>query len=92
MSSSEDLETRRKRLRYRSVHRGMKEMDLILGAFIDRHLESLSAAELDQYETLLRGNDPDLWAWIVGRTSVPSPHDNAVIKLLKSLKDTGIRG
>ena len=34
---------RRKRLRYRSWHRGMKEMDLILGRFADRALATMTA-------------------------------------------------
>ena len=33
-----DLERRRKRLRYGSWHRGMREVDLVLGRFADAHL------------------------------------------------------
>lgn len=39
------LEVRRKRLRFRSWHRGIKEMDLILGHFADRVLWHLNPEE-----------------------------------------------
>ncbi len=67
----EDHETRLKRLRMRSMRRGIKEMDLILSRFSDAELHQLSAAELDDYEALLNENDQDLYAWITGQTPTP---------------------
>src|SRR5262249_35869885 len=46
MTGEADLETRRKRLLYRSVYRGNKENDILLGQFARAHIASLSAAEL----------------------------------------------
>ena len=40
--AAESGAVRRKRLRYRSWHRGMKEMDLILGRFADQALAAMS--------------------------------------------------
>ncbi len=50
----ERLENKRKRLIFRSWHRGMKEMDQIMGSFANEFVPSFSEAELDQYEELLR--------------------------------------
>lgn len=83
---SESIETRRKRLRFRSWHRGTREMDLLLGPFADASLETLSEAQLDHYEALLELSDPDLFAWITGSQAVPEAHDTAVMKLLKNFK------
>ena len=55
MAGEADLETRRKRLLYRSVYRGNKENDILLGQFARAHIASFDAAELDQYERLLDG-------------------------------------
>ncbi len=77
---------RLKQLRYRSWHRGTREMDLLLGGFAERHLAGLSDAELGQYEALLAAPDPDLFNWIVGETPVPPAFDNAVMKLILDFK------
>lgn len=57
-------ETRLKRLRYRSWHRGCKETDLVLGVFADTHLPMLDAPMVEIYERLLDENDADIWQWL----------------------------
>lgn len=84
--SIRELESKRKRLRYRSWNRGMKETDLLLGRFADRHLDSFDARQLARYEALLRESDPDILAWIAGREAPPAEHDNDVTKLLLDFK------
>ena len=79
-------EKRRKRLRYRSWHRGMKEVDYILGRFSDAHLETFSEHQLDQYEVILDLVDPDIYAWISGRRPLPAEHGSNVMKLLINFK------
>jgi len=80
-----DLHTRRKRLRFRSWHRGTQEADILLGNFADTHLADLSAAELDQYETLLDQQDVDIVAWIGGIRQPPTELDTPVLGRLKTL-------
>ena len=49
---TEDLETRRKRLRYRCWHRGTKELDLLVGRFADAHLAFIgTGSEADAVQT-----------------------------------------
>jgi len=62
-----DLVVRRKRARMRAWRRGMREMDLILGGFIDTHSDTLDEKRLDSFEALLARRDQDLYAWISGR-------------------------
>ena len=76
------LDTRRKRLRFRSWHRGTREIDLLLGTFADRYLSELSESELDSYEALLLEGDPDLFEWISGKVAPPAHHDTTVLRLL----------
>ena len=67
-----ELEIRRKRLIFRSWHRGTKEMDLILGTFADAYVTTFTESELESYERILSCNDPDLYDWISGKTPPPA--------------------
>src|SRR5882762_4821110 len=64
--SSDGLDPRRRRLLFRSWHRGTREADLIMGRFADVHLAAFSDAELDQYEHLLDALETDLLSWMIG--------------------------
>jgi antitoxin CptB len=75
---------RRKRLRYRSWHRGTREADLLLGRFADARLAELDPGQLDRYEALLDCADPDLWDWVVRRAPPPPPHDHDVLALIRT--------
>jgi len=80
------LAIQRRRLRYRSWHRGTLEADLILGRFADAHLAGFSAEQLDRYDALLEKSDPDIYDWLTGRAPVPVAVDTDVFRLLKDFK------
>ena len=65
----EDLELLRKRLLYQSQHRGMREMDLLVGHFAERHISSMNEEELKQFESLLALSDDDLYGSSFGLLS-----------------------
>lgn len=69
----EDRHTRLKRLRMRSMRRGIKEMDIILSRYADARLESLTPEQLDVYDRLLSENDQDLYQWVTGQAPAPDP-------------------
>ena len=72
-AGADDLVRRRKRLKFRSWHRGTKEMDLLLGPF---------AGLLGQYEALLEQPEPDLYEWILGRAAPPADARSSVLDRL----------
>jgi antitoxin CptB len=80
----ESGEIRRKRLLYRSWHRGTREADLLLGPFAERHLAALTPRQLDCYEALLDENDGTLYDWISGRGAPPPDRDSDVLRLIIS--------
>jgi antitoxin CptB len=86
-SDDEPIEIRRKRLIHRSRYTGMKETDLLLGAFAQRHVPGFDAAQLDEYELLLQETDSDLFDWATGRAPVPERCQTAVMRLLQNFKD-----
>lgn len=79
---------RRKRLLFRSWHRGTREADLILGSFADAHLAAFDEGQLDRYETLLDMPDPDIFDWIFGRAAPPPERDHDVTRMLLAFKYT----
>lgn len=83
MRSSEGLDARRRKLLFRSWHRGMREMDLILGSFADAEIGVLTEAEIDQYENLLDIPDTELLPWITGERIVPqAERSDILLKIL----------
>lgn len=68
---TETRENRQKRLKMRSMRRGIKEMDIILSAFADANLDGMTDAELDHYETLLSESDLDMYQWVSGQAPTP---------------------
>jgi antitoxin CptB len=69
---TEELEIGRKRLKFRSWHRGTREMDLLLGRFADQRLDALDAEAIRVYAALLEESDPDIYNWVTGREECPS--------------------
>lgn len=68
---SEPREHRLKRLKMRSMRRGIKEMDLILSAYADAALPGMDEAGLSLYDDLLNENDHDLYQWVSGQAPAP---------------------
>ncbi len=81
-ASLEDSEKKRKRLVFRSWHRGTREMDLIMGSFADSYVSAFSEEELAQYDEILQNSDPDLYNWITGKEKAPA---NIITPVLEKL-------
>ncbi|MEM8837090.1 MAG: succinate dehydrogenase assembly factor 2 [Pseudomonadota bacterium] len=77
--SSDGLEPRRKKLLFRAWHRGIKEMDIVLGTFADNHLTTLSDHELDVFERLMDVPDRELFKWISGEAEIPENYRSALL-------------
>ena len=58
----------RKRLRFRSWHRGKQDGDLILGSFADPSLTGFDRIQLGRSKASLDCADPDLVDWIIAVT------------------------
>ena len=80
--SSADLDPRRKRILYRAWHRGMREMDLIMGRFADAEIADLTEEALADFETLIELPDRDLLSWLTGEAALPQEHDTPLWRRL----------
>ena len=77
---SEKTDEKRKKLIYRSWHRGTREMDLLLGSFADKYVPVFTPEQLEIYEDLLKENDPDLYNWYSGREAPPDRLKSSVFE------------
>jgi len=84
--SDDPLDVRRRRLLYRSEHRGNKENDILLGQFARAHVMAFDATQLDQYEALLEEGDNDIFDWAAGITAVPPDKDTPVLRMVLAFK------
>jgi antitoxin CptB len=82
------LDLRRKRLRFRAWHRGMREVDLLLGRFADATLAGLDEDELAGFEALLDVPDPEVLAWVTGEADVPAEADSRLLRRLLAFHGT----
>ena len=57
-------------------------MDLLMGSFADQQIETMSDAELAEFEQLLATPDWEVFAWIVGQKPIPDNHRSEVLDRL----------
>lgn len=89
--SSEGLDVRRRRTHFRAWHRGMREMDLVLGRFSDAMIATLSESELDQFDALMEEQDRDLLIWLTGEAPTPDDVDTPFFRKLAAFTGATIR-
>ena len=77
-----DLDARRRRAKFRAWHRGMKEMDLLLGKYADAHVGTMTAEELDTFDALLEVLDRDLFKWFTGEGPLPADRDTPLFRAI----------
>ena len=63
MDNSKDKKI--KKLLFRSMHRGTKELDIILRNFAKKNLDSFSNADLNEFEEILNIPDDTLFSWYI---------------------------
>ncbi len=89
MRTSAGLDDQRKRLLFRAWHRGMREMDYVLGTFANAAIESMSDPELEDFEQLMRVPDPDMYKWLSGTIATPPNWDIPLVRRIRDFHDAG---
>lgn len=81
---TQELDHLRKKLIFRSWHRGTKEMDLMMGRFADAVLPGYGQEQLNAYDALMHENDPDLYNWITLKEALPDyiKQNSALLELI----------
>ena len=76
----------KKKIIYRAMHRGFKEMDLLLGNFVKKHIDGLNDAELNDLGKLLFIEDEAIYKWYFEKNSDNTIPKTKVSTLLKNFK------
>lgn len=77
-----DTSLLRKKLMYRSWHRGCKETDMLLGYFALKYLDKFSLNELIEYEKIVDLDDYELYCYIIRKANLPSNLDSKIMDLI----------
>ena len=81
-----EINNLKKKIKYRAIYRGTKEMDLLLGNFVRKYINSFSIKDLYDLYKLLDNSDDDLTKCVLNKdTRVKIPNNN-VVKLLKNFR------
>ena len=81
-----DKEILIKQIIYRSIHRGTKEMDLLLGNFVKEYIKTFDLNELKDLEYLINIEDTIIEKWYFNKSIAKKIPINKVSKLLKVFK------
>ena len=76
----------KKQIIYRSMHRGTKEMDLLLGNFVKKYIDELNVAELKDLTKLLFIEDEVIYKWYFAKNSDKLIPKTKVTIMLKNFK------
>ena len=73
------------RLRWR-CRRGMKELDVLLGRWVDRHATTAAPAESAAFDRLLDLQDPELARYLLAGDIATDPDIAAIVARLRDSK------
>ena len=76
----------KKQIIYRSMHRGTKEMDLLLGNFVKKYVDEFNVNELKDLEKLLFIEDEVIYKWYIKKNSDSLIPKTKVSIMLKNFK------
>ena len=81
-----NIDNLKKKILYRSMHRGTKEMDLLLTNFVKKYVNTLKESELCELESLLNIEDEVLYKWYFYNNKTTNVPENSITKKLKEFK------
>ncbi len=71
------------RIRWRS-RRGLLELDIVLGRFIEQHYAQLDKAKQQAFEELLDTPDNPLWDMIAGKQEAAQESHQALLEMIRA--------
>ena len=76
----------KKQIIYRSMHRGTKEMDLLLGNFVKKHIDKFNDIQLNDLAKLLFIEDEIIYKWYFKKNSNNVIPKTKISMMLKNFK------
>lgn len=73
-----------------ACRRGMLELDVLLGKFLENCYEKLPDEHKRYFVELLSCTDPELYAWLTGHETPPDEHLRTIVELIRKHVRPGI--
>ena len=70
-------------MRWRA-RRGTRELDSLIGWWLDQRLGSADEAQCQAFDALLDCQDPELWDWIMGHATPPREDWQVIINDIRA--------
>jgi|TARA_B110001450_G_C17357177_1_gene374033 antitoxin CptB len=80
------LEKLKKKVLYRSIYRGTKEMDILLSSFVKQCINKLKEDELEELEKFLNCEDEDIYNFYQNNIISDKIKNIKILKLFKKFK------
>ena len=80
------IDSLKKKIKYRSEYRGIKEMDLLLGNFVNKYINKFNYQELNDLYEILEMDDDKIFKWYLDKNNNDSIPNTKVSTLLKKFK------
>ena len=80
------LDVIKRKIKYRSKYRSIKEMDLLLGNFVKKYIDIFGYNELLSLYEILEKDDDDIFKWYTGKEKNIIILKNKVSDTLKKFK------
>ena len=80
------LDVIKRKIKYRSEYRGIKEMDLLLGNFVKKYIDIFDYNELLSLYEILEKNDDDIFKWYTDKKENINIPKNKISDTLKKFK------
>ena len=80
------IDSLKRKIKYRSEYRGIKEMDLLLSKFVNKYINTFNYEELLNLYEILKIDDDIIFKWysnLIDENTLPK---NKISKLLKEFK------
>ena len=81
-----ELESLKKKIKYRSSYRGTKEMDLLLNSFVSHIINTLSHEELKKLDDFLNCEDEDIINFYLNKIPIATFDDKKILDLFIDYK------
>ncbi len=78
------IDNLKKRLIYRSLYRGTKEMDKLIGSFVKKYIDEFDEKELKDLENFLNNDDDTLYKIYNKELDINDSNKTKIINLFKN--------
>jgi antitoxin CptB len=81
-----ELELLKNKIKYRSLYRGTKEMDILLSAFASKAIGFLSFEELKKLDEFLNCNDEEIMSFYLNKIPMQTFDNKKILDLFSNFK------